>query len=118
MPGPLHGLRVVELAAIGPAPFAAMVLADLGADVIRVDRPGLAVGSDPATVKSTRAQPGSRRSVAVDLKAGPVGTEVVLRLVEGCRRAAGGVPARGGRAARDRSDPAPGPLTGGSCTAA
>ena len=40
MPGPLHGLRVVELAGLGPAPFAAMLLADLGADVIRVDRPG------------------------------------------------------------------------------
>ena len=40
VPGPLQNLRVVELAGIGPAPFAAMVLADLGADVLRVDRPG------------------------------------------------------------------------------
>ena len=39
MPGPLHDLRVVELAGIGPVPHAAMVLADLGADVVRVDRP-------------------------------------------------------------------------------
>ena len=38
--GPLRGLRVVELAGIGPGPHAAMVLADLGADVVRVDRPG------------------------------------------------------------------------------
>ena len=38
--GPLAGVRVVELAGIGPGPFAAMVLADLGADVVRVDRPG------------------------------------------------------------------------------
>ena len=38
--GPLAGLRVVELAGLGPAPFAAMLLADLGADVVRVDRPG------------------------------------------------------------------------------
>src|SRR4051794_15441278 len=38
--GPLRGLKVVELAGIGPAPFAGMLLADLGADVIRVDRPG------------------------------------------------------------------------------
>jgi alpha-methylacyl-CoA racemase len=38
--GPLAGVRVVELAGIGPGPFAAMLLADLGADVVRVDRPG------------------------------------------------------------------------------
>ena len=38
--GPLEGVRVVELAGIGPAPFACMLLADLGADVIRLDRPG------------------------------------------------------------------------------
>ncbi|BFO18016.1 hypothetical protein SHKM778_44040 [Streptomyces sp. KM77-8] len=38
--GPLDGVRVVELAGIGPGPFAAMLLADLGADVVRVDRPG------------------------------------------------------------------------------
>ena len=38
--GPLTGVRVVELAGIGPGPFAAMLLADLGADVVRVDRPG------------------------------------------------------------------------------
>ena len=40
MPGPLSGVRIVELAGIGPGPFAAMLLADLGADVVRVDRPG------------------------------------------------------------------------------
>jgi len=38
--GPLAGVRVVELAGIGPAPFACMLLADLGADVVRLDRPG------------------------------------------------------------------------------
>ncbi|MCA1481174.1 CoA transferase, partial [Bradyrhizobium sp. NBAIM08] len=38
--GPLAGLRVLEMAAIGPVPFAGMVLADMGADVVRVDRPG------------------------------------------------------------------------------
>ena len=37
--GPLHGIRVIEVAGIGPGPFCAMVLADLGADVIRIDRP-------------------------------------------------------------------------------
>ena len=40
MTGPLHGLRVLELAGLGPGPHAAMVLADLGADVVRVERPG------------------------------------------------------------------------------
>ena len=40
MTGPLDGVRIVELAGIGPAPFAAMVLADLGADIVRVDRAG------------------------------------------------------------------------------
>jgi crotonobetainyl-CoA:carnitine CoA-transferase CaiB-like acyl-CoA transferase len=40
MPGPLVGLRVVELAGIGPGPHAAMILGDLGADVVRIDRPG------------------------------------------------------------------------------
>jgi alpha-methylacyl-CoA racemase len=77
MPGPLSGLRVVELAGIGPGPHAAMVLADLGADVVRVERP--AAGFDP-----TGAQPDhllrNRRSVAADLKTG-AGRELVLRLV-------------------------------------
>ena len=40
MPGPLHGVTIIELAAIGPTPFAGMLLADLGAEVIRVERPG------------------------------------------------------------------------------
>ena len=43
--GPLNGLKVVELAGIGPGPHAAMILADLGADVVRVDRPRRACGS-------------------------------------------------------------------------
>ena len=44
--GPLHGARVVEMAGLGPGPFAAMLLADLGAEVLRVDRPGSG-GPDP-----------------------------------------------------------------------
>ena len=75
--GPLHGARVVELAALGPVPFAAMLLADLGADVVRVDRQGRA-GADPRAYVLHRG----RRSIAVDLKV-PAGREVVLRLVEG-----------------------------------
>jgi len=69
-PGPLAGVRVVELAGIGPGPFAAMLLADLGADVVRVDRPGGAgLGVDPARDLTNRG----KRSVLVDLKdaAGP-----------------------------------------------
>jgi alpha-methylacyl-CoA racemase len=77
MSGPLAGIRVIELAGIGPGPFCAMVLADLGADVIRVDRPapaGLSIGGDDVLTRG-------RRSVAVDLKhAG--GAEVVLRMAE------------------------------------
>ncbi|MGK5530816.1 CaiB/BaiF CoA transferase family protein [Streptomyces sp. URMC 129] len=64
--GPLSGVRVVELAGIGPGPFAAMLLADLGADVVRVDRPGAAaLGLDPARDVTNR----NKRSVLVDLKA-------------------------------------------------
>ncbi|MFD3694770.1 CaiB/BaiF CoA transferase family protein [Streptomyces sp. NPDC058646] len=76
--GPLAGVRVVELAGIGPGPFAAMLLADLGADVVRVDRPGgggLAV--DPAFDVTNR----NKRSVLVDLKSAE-GPARVLDLVE------------------------------------
>ncbi|KUN31831.1 carnitine dehydratase [Streptomyces corchorusii] len=76
--GPLHGVRVVELAGIGPGPFAAMLLADLGADVVRVDRPGgpgLAI--DPAFDVTNR----NKRSIVVDLKA-PDGPARVLDLAE------------------------------------
>ncbi|GHE52493.1 CoA transferase [Streptomyces longispororuber] len=76
--GPLDGVRVVELAGIGPGPFAAMLLADLGADVVRVDRPGGAgLGIDPAYDLTNR----NKRSVLVDLKA-PEGPARVLDLVE------------------------------------
>ncbi|MEU6420838.1 CaiB/BaiF CoA transferase family protein [Streptomyces spiralis] len=74
--GPLTGVRVVELAGIGPGPFAAMLLADLGADVVRVDRPGGAgLGIDPAHDLTNR----NKRSVIVDLKA-PDGPARVLDL--------------------------------------
>ncbi|MGW4027566.1 CaiB/BaiF CoA transferase family protein, partial [Streptomyces sp. NPDC005009] len=76
--GPLGGVRVVELAGIGPGPFAAMLLADLGADVVRVDRPGgPGLGIDPALDVTNR----NKRSVIVDLKA-PDGPARVLDLVE------------------------------------
>ncbi|MFJ9407833.1 CaiB/BaiF CoA transferase family protein [Streptomyces sp. NPDC101393] len=76
--GPLGGVRVVELAGIGPGPFAAMLLADLGADVVRVDRPGGAgLGIDPAKDITNR----NKRSVLIDLKS-PDGVAQVLDLVE------------------------------------
>jgi alpha-methylacyl-CoA racemase len=74
--GPLHGARVVEFAALGPAPFAAMLLADLGADVVRIDRPGGREG-DPRVYAMHRG----RRSIAIDLKQRS-GRDVALRLVE------------------------------------
>jgi alpha-methylacyl-CoA racemase len=77
MAGPLAGRRIVELAGIGPGPFAAMMLADMGAEVLRVDR-AAAVGT-PAPLWDVNAR--GRRSIGVDLKH-PEGREVVLRLVE------------------------------------
>lgn len=84
MPGPLAGIRIVEIASIGPGPFAAMMLADHGAQVIRIERPGgmqAGVGGEPAQDILNR----SRRSVSIDLKQ-PAGIEIVRRL---CRSAAG-----------------------------
>jgi alpha-methylacyl-CoA racemase len=72
--GPLAGIRVVELAGIGPGPFAAMLLADLGAEVLRVDRPEASRPAWPTVLAR------GRRSVAVDLKH-PDGPGVVLDLV-------------------------------------
>jgi alpha-methylacyl-CoA racemase len=81
MSGPLTGIRVVEIGGIGPGPFCAMLLADLGADVLRVDRVvgGGLVG--PSEDHATELLNRGRRSIAVDLKH-PEGPEVVLRLVE------------------------------------
>ncbi|CAN7225653.1 CaiB/BaiF CoA-transferase family protein [Terrabacter sp. LjRoot27] len=78
--GPLAGIRVVELAGIGPAPFAAMLLADLGADVIRIDRPGEASLPVPLAPESDLLRRG-RPSVALDLKH-PDGVATTLALVE------------------------------------
>jgi alpha-methylacyl-CoA racemase len=74
MAGPLHGLTIVEMAGIGPAPFAAMMLADHGADIIRVEREGLiGIANDPLLR--------SRRSIALDLKTAGA-CEVVRRLAD------------------------------------
>jgi alpha-methylacyl-CoA racemase len=79
--GPLHGLRVVELASIGPGPMCAMLLADLGAEVLRIDRTepsGLGVPVDKRFDVASR----SRRSAALDLKSS-AGREAALRLIDG-----------------------------------
>ena len=73
MPGPLHGLRIIEMAGIGPGPFCGMMLADHGAEVIRIDRPG----ARPEPVLGR-----SRRSVVCNLKT-QEGAEVVKRLAKG-----------------------------------
>jgi alpha-methylacyl-CoA racemase len=74
--GPLHGVRVIELAGIGPAPFCAMMLADMGAEVIRVDRAAASPGS-----RETDCLLRNRRSIALDLKHAAA-IAAVLRLVE------------------------------------
>lgn len=73
--GPLTGIRVVEFAGIGPGPFAAMLLADLGADIIRIDRPG---GSDPYSKKVILR---GRPTATADLKCEKQKADV-LKLVE------------------------------------
>ena len=73
--GPLAGYRIVELAGIGPGPFCGMMLSDMGAEVIRVER----LTHSPQPSKDVLAR--NRRSIAVDLKQ-PEGVETVLRLVE------------------------------------
>lgn len=78
--GPLSGIKIIELAGIGPGPFCAMMLADMGADVIRVDRAQNVVGGDPASPPADVLNRG-RRSVGLDLKQ-PEGVETLLKLVE------------------------------------
>ncbi|MCK4177965.1 CaiB/BaiF CoA transferase family protein [Aciditerrimonas ferrireducens] len=77
MSGPLEGIRVVELAGIGPGPYCCMLLADLGAEVLRVERLGRPPGPEPSWDLLLRG----RQSVALDLKR-PEGVAAVLALVE------------------------------------
>ncbi len=82
MPGPLAGITIVELQGIGPGPFAGMMLSDLGASVIRIDRaqnvrPDAASAAPPPDILAR-----GRRSIGVDLKQ-PEGVEVVLSLLAG-----------------------------------
>jgi alpha-methylacyl-CoA racemase len=79
--GPLQGLRVLEIASLAPAPFAVTMLADMGAEVLRVDR-----ASDVSTKALPDKPPSNplgrgRRSVAIDLK-DPAGVEAILQLAE------------------------------------
>jgi alpha-methylacyl-CoA racemase len=76
--GPLRGIKVVEIASIGPGPHACMILADLGADVIRIERPGDGALNGGETDFLNRGRP----SVVLDLKV-DLAVETVLRLVEG-----------------------------------
>src|SRR5207344_3038639 len=85
--GPLEGMRIIELAGIGPAPFCAMLLSDMGAEVIRVDR-AANVGHDDSRVGGPVGEEHrfnllarGRRNIAVDLK-NPEGVAAVLRLID------------------------------------
>jgi alpha-methylacyl-CoA racemase len=82
MPGPLGGIRVVELPALGPVPFLGMMLADLGAEVIRIDK--ISADEPPLgalPIAATGPLGRGRRSIALDLRQ-PQGAEVALRLIE------------------------------------
>ncbi|HEX7168373.1 MAG TPA: CaiB/BaiF CoA-transferase family protein [Acidimicrobiales bacterium] len=80
MAGPLDGIRIIEVAGIGPGPFAAMLLSDMGAEVLRIDRAQAVHGGDPERPPLDVLNRG-RRSVGVDLKNAD-GVETVLKLVE------------------------------------
>jgi alpha-methylacyl-CoA racemase len=77
--GPLDGIRIIEIAGIGPGPFAGMVLSDLGAEILRIDRTQSVTHKPPAASLDFLAR--NRRSVGIDLKH-PDGVAAVLRLVE------------------------------------
>jgi alpha-methylacyl-CoA racemase len=79
MAGPLSGVTVLEIAGIGPGPFCAMMLADMGADVLRVQRPVVKPKSIPPNPVAGRGM----RSIELDLKSG-AGRDAVLRIVQGC----------------------------------
>jgi len=79
--GPLAGVKVLEIAAVGPAPFAAMMLSDMGAEVLRIDRAERVEGGVPNIPPPFDFLSRGRRSVGLDLKS-PEGVELVLKLVE------------------------------------
>jgi alpha-methylacyl-CoA racemase len=73
--GPLHGVRVLDLSALGPGPFCSMLLADFGADVVAVERPG------PSAIDPSGFFARGKRSIVVDLRA-PGGADVIARLAD------------------------------------
>lgn len=77
MAGPLTGYKIIEIGGLGPAPFGAMLLADMGAEVIRVERPGAGMWPNTSLDLLSRG----RRCMAIDLKH-PLGVETLLRLLE------------------------------------
>jgi alpha-methylacyl-CoA racemase len=79
--GPLAGVKVLEIAALGPAPFAAMMLSDMGAEVLRIDRTERVDGSEHSAPPPLDFLARGRRSVGLDLKS-PEGVELLLKLVE------------------------------------
>jgi alpha-methylacyl-CoA racemase len=83
MAGPLAGVRVVEMVGLGPCPFAAMMLADMGAEVIRIDRKAAPGAANPFPMLGTKfdVMARGRRSLALDLKS-PEGIQVLLELVD------------------------------------
>jgi len=83
MAGPLTGIRVVEMVGLGPCPFTAMMLADMGAEVIRIDRKATSGAANPFPMLGTKfdVMARGRRSLALDLKQ-PEAQEVMLRLIE------------------------------------
>ena len=83
MSGPLAGLRVIEFVGLGPCPFAAMMLADMGADVIRIERPAVAGAPNPYPALGTRYDviARGRRSLALDLKK-PQARDLVFDLLD------------------------------------
>jgi crotonobetainyl-CoA:carnitine CoA-transferase CaiB-like acyl-CoA transferase len=95
MPGPLEGIKVLDLTKLAPGPFCTMILADLGADVIRIEEPGPPTGrrAEQAGGADTRAQENrfgsspynalarNKKSIGINLKSGP-GKEIYLRLAQ------------------------------------
>src|ERR1700689_4294747 len=85
--GPLDGVRVIEIASLAPAPFGCMILSDLGAEVVRVDR-AESCGPDARTPVAPLSR--GRRSIGINLK-DPAGVQLLLRLVEAADVLVGGV---------------------------
>ena len=98
--GPLSGIRIIEFQGIGPGPFCGMILSDMGADIVRIDRANRAPAEAPSEPPGDLLARG-RRSIALDLK-NPEGVEVALKLIEGADALFEGLPTRRDGAPRPR----------------